>query len=592
MAIELILNGDNSSEIKELHDLEILASVEEGNVNARITTEQITLVNDYAKLVRDYISGGANGTTEGIFEGLPLQIQENGVNVFDGYLDFLNDFEIVNPTTVKSRIKKHDGNNNFQDRANGLTFGYLDEINLIGSGDYLDIPYIIEKEFNFVEFSFIAFQIYAISRDLQTQIRVAAQQAANLVGLISSGTAAGGAVALAAAQVALTLTFSLALVIILINLLTDLVRYIFSPIKYHKGIRVSRLIEIGCSYLGYSYNSTIADLSDIVIIPTKTGINKDDQESQIINGIPIYQPGVGYPSASDFGYTLGEIFELINKLFYAEFTIQNGVVQQHVIDSTWWLQNSTYVLPDILQESIVTNANELISDKLITFKADAKDVNSFENFLGHTYEIRTRAGSVADQRNVLLNGFSRIDIPYDLPNRKNKLNNFEQFAFNLLDKIDEIINVFVTLAQSLQGNPQTSPNNLTGFISQRIGCNILETDYLHVPKIMKLNSQLRLSTNQRDFWSAKYLYDNYHNKGSFVLNNYGNQYYIYKGVRVPFGFEEFNQLTQNSYFYNQNGDLCKLEQISWNVSQDFALIDYRVKTKYTTNLVEEYIEEA
>jgi hypothetical protein len=172
MAIELILNGDNSSEIKELHDLEILASVEEGNVNARITTEQITLVNNYAKLVRDYIAGGANGTTEGIFEGLPLQIQENGVNVFDGYLDFLNDFEIVNPTTVKSRIKKHDGNNNFQDRANGLTFGYLDELNLIdATNDYLPIPYIIEKEFNFVEFGFITFQIYAISRDLQNQIR-------------------------------------------------------------------------------------------------------------------------------------------------------------------------------------------------------------------------------------------------------------------------------------------------------------------------------------------------------------------------------------------------------------------------------------
>jgi hypothetical protein len=185
-----------------------------------------------------------------------------------------------------------------------------------------------------------------------------------------------------------------------------------------------------------------------------------------------------------------------------------------------------------------------------------------------------------------MNGFNRVDIPYDLPNRKNKLNNFENFAFNLLDKVEQIIDVFYAI------NPVGSAPNLTGFISQRIGCNILETDYLHVPKIMKLNSQLRLPTNQRNFWSAKYLYDNYHNKGSFVLNNYGNQYYIYKGVRVPFGFEQFNQLTQNSYFYNSNGDLCKLEQISWNVSQDFALIDYRVKTKYTTNLIEGYIEEA
>lgn len=582
MAIELILNGDNSSEIKELHDLEILASVEEGNVNARITTEQITLVNNYAKLVRDYIAGGANGTTEGIFEGLPLQIQENGVNVFDGYLDFLNDFEIVNPTTVKSRIKKHDGNNNFSDRANGLTFGYLDELTLIGDGDYVNIPYIIEKEFNYVEFAFISFSIYTISRDLQAQIRVVAQQAANIAGLIASPPGGSlGAIVLASAQLLLNIAFATALIIILINLFKDLVRYIFSPIKYHKGIRLQRLVEIGCSYLGYSYNSTINDLPDVYIIPTKTGINKDTQQNSIINGIEINQPGVGYPSASDFGYTLGEVFELINKLFYAEFTIKDGVVEQHIIDSAWWLQNSTYVLPDILQESIVTNANELISDKLITFKTDVKDVNSFENFLGHTYEIRTRPISTSDNRNVLMNGFNRIDIPYDLPNRKNKLNNFENFANNLLNKVEEIIDIF----------DGASPN-LTGFITQRFGVNMLETDYLHVPKIMKLNSQLKLTSNQRNNWSAKYLYNNYHNKGSFVLNDFGNQYYIYKGVRVPFGFEEFNQLTQNSYFYNSNGDLCKLEQIVWNVSQDFALIDYRVKTKYTSNLEESYIEES
>jgi hypothetical protein len=580
MAIELILNGDNSSEIKELHDLEILASVEEGNVNARITTEQITLVNNYAKLVRDYIAGGANGTTEGIFEGLPLQIQENGVNVFDGYLDFLNDFEIVNPTTVKSRIKKHDGNNNFQDRANGLTFGYLDELNLIGTGDYSNIPYIIEKEFNFIEFSFIAFSIYAISRDIEEQVRVVAAQAVLLSGLIASGVPAA-ALVFPALQLSLNTAFAISLVIILTNLIIELVRYIFSPIKYHKGIRLQRLVEIGCSYLGYSYNSTINDLPEIYIIPTKTGIDKDSQQNSIINGITINQPGVGYPSASDFGYTLGEVFELINKLFYAEFTIKNGVVEQHVIDSSWWLQNSTYVLPNILQESIVTNANELVSDKLITFKTDVKDVNSFENFLGHTYEIRTRPISASDNRNVLMNGFNRVDIPYDLPNRKNKLNNFENFAFKLINKVEEIIQVF-----------DGSAPNLTGFISKRIGCNILETDYLHVPKIMKLDSNLFLPINQRNLWSAKHLYNLYHSKGSFVLNNFGNQYYIYKGVRVPFGFEEFNQLTQNSYFYNSNGDLCKLEQISWNVSQDFALIDYRVKTKYTTNLIEEYIEEA
>ncbi len=580
MAIEIILDGDNSSAVQELHDLEIIASVEEGNVNARITTEQITLVNEYAQLVRNYIAGGANGTTNGIFEGLDLQMLENGTNVFDGYLDFLNDFEIVDPTTVRARIKKHDGNNNFQDRANGVTWGYLEEIGFIGNNNYISIPYINEKEFNFIEFAFLSFSIYSISKDLKELLEQviydAGVIAADIAGGVT-GTAAG--IIMGAAVVAVNLAIAALLIVLLANLITELIRYIISPIKYHKGIRLQNLVEIGCAYLGHSYNSTITDLPQIAILPSKTGIDKDVQQTKLISGITIHQPGVGYPSASDFGYTLGETLDLINKTFYAEYTIKNGVLEQHVTNSAWWLQNSPYTMTDVLQESIVTNANELVSDKLIAFKVDPKDVNSVENFLGHTYEIRTRPISVADDRNVLMNGFNRVDIPYDLGNRKTTLNNFEKLALKLFEKIDGLLNFF-------GGNSST-----TSFITGRIGVNILDSDYLHIPKMMKLDGQNRLPSNNRTVWSAKYLYDQYHNEGSFVLNNFGNQYFVYKNVRVPFGFTEFNQLTQNSYFYDSNGSLCKLEQIVWNVSQDFALIDYRVKEKYTSNLQEVYIEE-
>jgi len=179
-----------------------------------------------------------------------------------------------------------------------------------------------------------------------------------------------------------------------------------------------------------------------------------------------------------------------------------------------------------------------------------------------------------------MNGFGRVDIPYDLGNRKNTLNNLELFALELFDRIEDFLNFF------------GSNSNLTGFITQIIGVNMLETDRVDVPKLMKLTGNNRLQANNRTVWSAKYLYDNYHNQGSFVLNNSGNQYLLYKNVRVPFGFTEFNQLTQNSYFSDSDGRLCKVEQIVWNVSQDFALIDYRVKEKYTANLQETYIEQA
>ena len=580
MAIELILNGDNSSEIKELHDLEILASVEEGNVNARITTEQITLVNNYAKLVRDYIAGGANGTTEGIFEGLPLQIQENGVNVFDGYLDFLNDFEIVNPTTVKSRIKKHESNDNFQDRANGLTFGYLLDIGFVNSSHFTNVPYVVEKEFNFVEFAFLSFSIYSILKDLAYLTRSLAQRISNLAIMLANPVTSANSIAMAAANILLDATFAGIMIALLVDLVLELVTYLISPIKFHKAMRVDTLIERGCAFLGLSYNTSIVDIPQLVLLPSKTGINQDNQQFKLISGITINQPGEGIPSTADFGYTFGELLEAMNKTFNAEFTIENGVLQHHLKNSPFWLQQSSYTLPDILQEGIMTNANELVSDKIIVFKSDVKDSNSLENFLGTTYEIRTRPNSVADQRNVLMNGFERIDIPYSLGNRKDKLNNFELFAKKLLQEVDDFINYF-------GGNSNTAAT-----ISNRIGYLKLETDYVNVPKLMKMDNQNKLVANNRTVWSAKYLYDNYHYKNSFVLNNYENQYYIYKGVKVPFGFEQFNQLTQNSYFYNQNGELCKLEQISWNVSQDFALIDYRVQKKYTTNLIETYIEES
>jgi hypothetical protein len=580
MAIEIILNGDNSSAVKELHDLEILASVEKGNVNASITTEQLTLVNEYAELVRTYIAGGANGTTNGIFEGLPLQIQENGVNVFDGYLDFLNDFEIVNPTTVLSRIKKHDSNDNFQDRANGLTFGYLVEAGFITSNDYINVPYVIEKEFNFVEFAFLSFSIYSVTKDLQALIRSLAVRLTTITGLIANPTTSVSALAIALLYIAIDATFTVLMTALLINLIVELIAYLISPVKKHKAMRVDKLMEKASAVLGLSYNTSIADIPQLVLLPSKTGINQDDQQNKIINAVPIVQPGEGIPSTADFGYTFGELLSAMNTTFNAEFTVENGVLQHHAKNSIFWLQQSSYILPDILQESIVTNANELISDKIILFKSDVKDSNGLENFLGTTYEIRTRPTSISDQRNILMNGFGKVEIPYALGNRKNSLNKFELFAFKLFDNVDNFINFF-------GGNSSTATS-----ISNRVGFLKLETDFVNVPKLMKMDSQNRLASNNRNTWSAKYLYDNYHNEDSFVLNNFGNQYYVYKSVKVPFGFEEFNQLTQNSYFYNQNGDLCKLKQISWNVSKDFALIDYSVQTKYTSNLVETYIEQS
>lgn len=580
MAIEVILAGNSASAIRELHNLSIVASVERGVVSSRITTQQITFVNEYAELIRKYFDDGRTGASKGIYEGLPVQIFEEGQIVFDGYLDFLNDFKIVDPTTVNARIIKHESYNDILSKVSGLTVGSLVDLGVFSNNDYIDLPYIIETEFNFIEFGLMIYSIYAITKDLRELFDSIAKQVAELVMHATGGLTGPAAVILGTAVLlALDVLFTAFMIAQLIKLIVELFRYLISPIKFHKAIKLDVLINKCANFLGYQYNTSIPDVALLTYLPSKTSIDQDTQQNRLSLGLQIVQPGVGVPSTSDSGYTFLELLEDINKWGEAEFSFQNGVIQQHTENSTFWTsQASTWVMPDVLDESIEVNAIEISSTKLVRFLTDPIDVNTLINFKGTTYEIKTVPISTTDPRNVLLKGFEKKVIPFALGTRKDKLNNREKIVRDLLQIVDDTINFF-------GGN-----SNQAGQISSRVGKLKLQTDYLNVPKLLKLDQNLNLPSNHRDTWSAKYIYETYGQVNSFVLNNFGGQYQTKKGLRVPFGFLDFNLLTNNSYFSNSNGDQCKLKVIDWEEEKDFALLDYRFKYKFTGNLKEIYIE--
>ena len=118
----------------------------------------------------------------------------------------------------------------------------------------------------------------------------------------------------------------------------------------------------------------------------------------------------------------------------------------------------------------------------------------------------------------------------------------------------------------------------------------MEKDLVRVGKLMRLNNQLKLAANQRDNFSAKFLYNNYHNEKSFVLNNYGNQYRTFEGQRIIFGYSQFLELVNNNYLTTQNGNSGKITKFAWTIDQDTAITDFRVKQIWTTNLSERTIE--
>jgi len=580
------LNGNNASAIRELHDLEVLATFENGNAQANISVTDFEFVNEFSQEIRNWISAGLTGGF-GIFEGMPLEININGANptylAFEGYLDFTNDFEIVDPTLVKGKIQKQKGLNSLSEKASGLTWEYLYQEGILTDSDFVSIPYVVEKEFNFVEFALVSYMIYGFATQLQGLIRQTAFDIANIIAISTSGiTGAGSGLGLAIVVASINLIQATAILILLASLIIDLIAFLISPVKFHKGIRLKKLLDKGSQHLGYSYNTTISEISEneLVILPSKTSINTDQQAFRIKNQLTVNQAGVGFPRAIDYGYTFEEILQLVNTTFNAKIGIKNNVIEQHSLNSSWWIQQSTYQMPDILLESKKYNTDELSSNKLISFAVDIKDKNILDEYKGISYEIITEPISVNNQNNVLLKGLDSTEIPYTLGRRKEGLNFFEEFVKIMASGLDGLVDFFGGQGSAVEK------------ITSRVGMLKLETDFVNIPKLMIMNNENKLPANHKSVWSAKVLYDKYYIYNSFVGNNFtnANQWLLYEGVKVPFGFTDFLSLIDNSYFYNQNGNPAQVTKIEWNISRDYALLSYRVNEVYTKNLKETFIE--
>ncbi len=579
--VEITLNGNNASAVRELHDIELLATFENGNAQGNISVTEFEFVNEFSKIINNWIGGGTSGGV-GIFEGIPMSVRVLGDQptylAFDGFLDMTDGFSVVNPTITNGKIKKDSGLQNLDDLASGVTFYYLVKIGVITNSDMEWIPYIIEREFDPIAFLLLILTIYSVTTQLIDLVKEIAEA-------VSTGITAP-------IVFALQVVYALALAVYLVSLLIDFIRFIIEPIKYTRGIRLKMLLEKGCQHLGFPYNTTISEIEDnkIVLIPSKNSIDEQGNALLQRQGVVIFQNGLGIPNARDYGYTLGEIFALVNKTFNAKMGIKNGVIEQHSLNSGWWVQQSSYQMPDILLESRAYNTDELQSNFLLTFTPDSQDKNVLENYKGTSYEVITSPISVNNTKNVCLKGLDEVEIPYALGVRKNKRTFIEGILDFLISATDDLLDLINSV-----GSPSVTP---VPIVSSRVGCVKFETDFLNVPKMLWLNNiddpdaPNQLPANYMELWSAKVLYNKYHIQKSFVGNSFNgtNQWVVHEGVKIPFGFADFLTLIDNSYFYDNNGNQAQVTKIQWNVSRDFAIVDFRVNQVYTTNLKEDFIE--
>jgi hypothetical protein len=575
--LKFYLGGSLIPAPTEWDDIEISASFKDDAVQANMSIDRFTFVNEARAIVKSWVADGMLGGP-GVFEGPAFRIEASAdagtVSVFDGYLDLTEMIDFPERGRLDCGIKKKDGTGSIEDRLAAVTYAYLYEQGFIVDTDFQDVRYVVMKPIESVELATTAIMVFLLSKTLAEQVEKTSKDIATASAILVAGaTGSIGAAVYAVAVVAIDIVYAVALLSALLKIGQEIINA-FIPIgRTHKGIPLKKLIASAAAYAGYGFETDIEDLDHLIYLPSNIAVDKPDAAGFL--GIPgRIQKGI--PNSGDYGYTVAEIFALCKNLFNAKFAVLGGTLQLRSRNSAFWVRSASYTLPDVLAGSESFNTSEMFASRIIAFETDITDTWTIDNFAGTNYEIITTPITENDKKSVSIRGLEEIRFPVCLGNRKDELTALEKVLKGFAVAIDALTGVF--------GGGSNFANRIAASV------NILKvSDNNHSkPKLLWFQGD-SMPANARNLFSAKSLWEKYHIEKSFVAGDGYGQKYVYENARIPFGLEGFVALSENSYIATTKGQ-AKVTSVSWKLAADYAVVSYWIRKRYTANLKETFIE--
>jgi hypothetical protein len=322
------------------------------------------------------------------------------------------------------------------------------------------------------------------------------------------------------------------------------------------------MFERSCQHLGLGFHSDIAEL-DWVHIPRKDKKGGSSGES-------------GFPSNSEPIYTFGDLIRVTKEMFNADYRINNGVFTFQRKDK--FIFPSPYQMPSFFnnQERILDgvqfNTDEMVSNYNIYWALDIQDQNTLDVVDGRVFQAITSPLNVKNREFVMIKNLYEISIPFSLGLEKTDLTTVEKILKQLAKVVDGLTGVF---GRGTRFESQ---------IDNRIGSLLLSSHFLTAGKVVKM-AGAKLANRQRVELDAKILWDKFHCVNSFAeYQGQHNQFWRYKNQPVPMTIKDFAILMENNQSADANGQEYSIEKIVYNPNATTAVIDYRVKKKYTNNL--------
>lgn len=616
--------------------LEIQCSFDALTDMATIETGILSWMAENAKLLNQWVKDGLTGAGPGLFEGPALRIEAGDggswLPVFNGCVDMTTADTTFTCDIVKAQVRE-DKIDWLNDIADTLSFAQMAADGLITKADYVAVPYVVNSIPDYTQVALLGISLFMMEKELEEVVEKTAALIADLTAdTTGSATVVGAPSSLPRViadilKITLYIAYLLAIIIAMIELFRALVNNLIQPLKYKYGMKVKTLFEKACASLdNLPFDSTIlqtAPFNNAVIIPKKSAKNNNPTFVSTLFGNSFSRKNYDDTLNPDaYGYYEGSFKELIlamNDVFNAKATIRdNGVFNVFHYEIWDHFNNQAAVtLPPIssnppFDDPYGTNASELVANYFLKFQYDTSELNTLNQYDGSTYQMLLKPLTIINTRNVLLKGLLRKDLQFALAKRKTDFTVIEKVVqilysivravYNLIvgffNTVISVINGIISVINTLfNANIPTIPPIPTlpqSIIDKRLNAMLLETDFIGVPKLVLVRSDGYLDPSNDTIMTAKYLMDNFHSH-SWAVNLLAppmhNQYLTFKNKEIPMCLSDFVKIKGNNIILDSQNRLGRIDSMRWNGHKETAIIDYRVKEKWTNNLQQWFIED-
>ena len=171
-----------------------------------------------------------------------------------------------------------------------------------------------------------------------------------------------------------------------------------------------------------------------------------------------------------------------------------------------------------------------------------------------------------------MKGLEIKKIPVALGNKKTELSALEKALSAFYESANFVLNLF--------------NKNTSNPIQDRVNMLKISQPFFSVPKVLKMRGT-KLTNDYRSGLSAPYLWENYLNYDSFIRDNFNRQRKVFEGIQIPFSFDDYKKVKENSYFVTESGQVGKFTSLEWTIEADKAEVSFWIQEVYTKNLKEE-----